>query len=310
MVSTVTPPAEAALRALIDYAGLFPPAALSMDEARADYVACSGSSQAWMVGRFVVPLSRLAELQADMTGRPFAVSAILDGGTEPLRWFADAVSLLERALPNVDSTLVLIESVEIALPKLTSAREAYGSAIGQLAALLTRFDLGHVPAYVELPRDERLAGAIDQAMTSLARHGLRAKVRCGGIISQAFPSTAELAAFVVAATRESVAFRATAGLHHPVRKYDATVGCTMHGFLNVLGATLVAMREGDPVAVQTVLEEEDAAAFVFDADGLQVADHHFTLSEIVAMRERGFVAYGSCSVSEPIEDLTALGILP
>src|SRR5438067_13197801 len=45
----------------IDYAGLFPPAGLSMPEAVINYAMYRNSNFAWMLGRFVVPVARLGE---------------------------------------------------------------------------------------------------------------------------------------------------------------------------------------------------------------------------------------------------------
>ena len=56
------PSARALLAGLVDYAGLFPPAALSMDDAVAEYARWRRSPEAWMLGRFVLPAARLAEL--------------------------------------------------------------------------------------------------------------------------------------------------------------------------------------------------------------------------------------------------------
>ena len=49
---------------LIDYAGLFPPAALAMDDAVGRYARPTGAGRdAWMLGRFIVPASRLGEFE-------------------------------------------------------------------------------------------------------------------------------------------------------------------------------------------------------------------------------------------------------
>src|SRR5512135_1604202 len=45
----------------IDYAGLFPPAQLGMAEAVREYAGYRTSSDAWALGRFIVPAARLAE---------------------------------------------------------------------------------------------------------------------------------------------------------------------------------------------------------------------------------------------------------
>jgi len=310
MPSKETPAAHAALSGLIDYAGLFPPAALSMPDAFAGYRSATELPQSWMLGRFVVPLSRLMELQGSPTRLPIAVNAILDARPDPLQWFAAAVTLLETTQEARADGRTRIEAIEAPLPPLVSAREAYGSSIGQLAALMARHDLGALPIYVELPRDARWTAALGEAMDSMARHGLRAKVRCGGTAAAAFPSCEELAAFIIAATRAGVPFRATAGLHHPVRHFDATVGYQMHGFLNLLAATLIAIHDDDVAAVVATLGEEDASAFVFDDAGFRIRGRYFDLAAIENVRRVGFVAYGSCSFDEPVADLTAMGVLP
>ena len=47
--------ATALLTGVVDYAGLFPPAALAMADAVAEYHAARADGHAWMLGRFVVP---------------------------------------------------------------------------------------------------------------------------------------------------------------------------------------------------------------------------------------------------------------
>ena len=57
-------PAEslrALLEEVIDYAGLFPPSQLSMQEAVVNYAAYRSGELGWMLGRFVVPTARLDE---------------------------------------------------------------------------------------------------------------------------------------------------------------------------------------------------------------------------------------------------------
>ena len=49
------------LQGAIDYAGLFPPAALSMSEAIINYATYRNSNYNWMLGRFVVLAARLDE---------------------------------------------------------------------------------------------------------------------------------------------------------------------------------------------------------------------------------------------------------
>jgi hypothetical protein len=132
--------------------------------------------------------------------------------------------------------------------------------------------------------------------------GAGAKIRCGG--AAGVPPVAAVAAFVAACRDAGVPFKATAGLHHAVRAGEA------HGFLNLLAAAVFAHAEGLTAAeLEPLLAEEDPAAFVVAADGLRVHGFAADAEAIAEARAELFIAYGSCSVSEPIEDLTALGIL-
>jgi hypothetical protein len=128
-----------------------------------------------------------------------------------------------------------------------------------------------------------------------------AKIRCGG---ETFPSVEEVAAFVIACRDAGKAFKATAGLHHPIRTPS------QHGFLNLLAAAVFSfafeLDEGD---VAELLAEEDPSAFSLDDDALAARGRRAGAGAIMAARQELFVAYGSCSFSEPVEDLQALGIL-
>ena len=75
---------RAFLEGIIDYAGLFPPTALAMAAAVEEYAALAHGSEAWMLGRLVVPAARLVELELAATphlpeagtGRSWMLSAL------------------------------------------------------------------------------------------------------------------------------------------------------------------------------------------------------------------------------------------
>lgn len=274
--TALRPSARAALSALIDYAGLFPPAELNVEDARREYRVARAGPHAWMLGRFIVPASRLAASPSSLDG-PF--SAIADGATN----LAAVRELLERD--------ARVEALEIPPgTDLDGLRDALGAA--------------SVPIFVEVSAE----AARTSLMSELARRGYRAKLRCGGLTERAFPGVDEVATFIAEAQSAGVPFKATAGLHHPVRHRDAATGFMMHGFLNLLTAAALASR-GDCDALVRVVAEEDPAAFAFEDDCLRWRDERMDTSLLEETRRRGFVAYGSCSFSEPIEDLTALGML-
>jgi hypothetical protein len=121
--------------------------------------------------------------------------------------------------------------------------------------------------------------------------GARLKIRCG----PAPPPADELAAAIHACREHRIPFKATAGLHHAVRQDG------QHGFLNLLAASIF----GDEDAA---LGEEDAGAFHVERDAFRWRDRSATRAEVERGREL-FVAFGSCSFSEPVADLRALGLL-
>lgn len=237
---------RALLANLIDYAGLFPPAALSMQDAVRNYARYRESEYAWMLGKFVVPRDRADEVPEDF------VTSIL----------------------GIDEV------------KATSEAD------------LANFKAG---AFVEIT-DLALLDAIK-------RHDLKAKIRTGGITPDAFPAIDNIAAFIRACKEKGVAFKATAGLHHPLRcikpltyDSDAPTG-TMHGFLNVFMAAAIPHRADE------ILREEDPRAFTFDDQKASWAGEHADVKDIQKMRETFAISFGSCSFEEPISDLRELALL-
>ncbi len=295
------PALRAAFTGLIDYAGLFPPAQLPMDASIAEYRDARGGSFAWMLGRFIVPASRVNELlEASSDREPIALSVILDAGSDQRTWLQNVQGAFARIRDLRErETRVRVEALEVALPPLQTIRETYDAAVGQFAAAAQQAGLRDVPSFIEIPRDNRREALLPGAMYALARHRLGAKVRCGGLTADAVPPPAEIASFIALAREEGVPYKATAGLHHPIRHFNEAAGFTMHGFLNVLLAALRARQGWNADQLEAVIAGEDAAQLQLDA----------TPTEIDAMRRENFVAYGSCSFAEPIEDLQKLGML-
>jgi hypothetical protein len=153
-----------------------------------------------------------------------------------------------------------------------------------------------VPVYLEVPR-----GGFEAVEKIAARPGFGAKVRCGGVRADLFPTEAELTAFIHACVAADLPFKATAGLHHAVRYTDPQTGFTHHGFLNLLLAVAAALSKADAEAVEEVLASTDAPALA----------HMAKTIDPDAAREvrRLLVAYGSCSISTPLQDLAELGLL-
>jgi hypothetical protein len=267
---TLAPAVRTGLERLIDYAGLFPPAALPIEPAVAGYEEAQASAPSWMLGRFIVRAAVLGELRAALAGRHIALSVIATPES-----FDEIVRVRTEGWATVGA-------IEIP-PSI--------DALDTCAAALERAGLRGIPAFVEQRPAER-------RMETLARLGLGAKLRCGGVEPSAYPSVADVAAFIDDAVSCGVPFKATAGLHHPVRHFNTDAGVTMHGFLNVLVAASHAGTVDRRMLEQIVAEEQPAALRLDDEPALARA-----------RRER-FISYGSCSFDEPVADLRTLGLLP
>jgi hypothetical protein len=239
------------LERLIDHAALFPPASMSLLDALAEDRRARESPYAALLNRFVVPAARVAELPAERS----ALSVVLAS--------ADDAALLEGAEG--------VEAVELVLdgPRPRSA--------DLVAAYRALQPLG-VETYFELVLDESWRDSVPAAIGAVAAVGGRVKLRCGGA---SIPSVDQVALVIACCREAGVPFKATAGLHHPVRRGEE------HGFLNLLAATTAP-----PGRLEAVLAEEDPTAIDF-------ADADRTL----------FTSFGSCSWREPVDDLRELGLL-
>jgi len=288
----------------IDYAGLFPPAQLDMPGAVAEYESYLASSDAWALGRFVVPAARLRELAAaagDAPSNPLGsrqgerrlsvvLGADLAADVERLRAFCADV--------NGEGWWRGIDAVEL--------RASTPEAIAQAMRVVP----DSVERYVEIPISEDPTPLV----LAIAGAGAYAKVRTGGTTTDAFPASDHVARFLATCLREAVPFKATAGLHHPLRgeyplTYEPGSACgRMYGFLNVFLATAFLAAGLDEAEARVLLDESDPNAVTFSRTEAVWRSHRIPLDRLAESR-RFLTSFGSCSFREPIDDLTALGLL-
>lgn len=284
------------LRGAIDYAGLFPPAQLSMREAVANYAEYLRGGDAWALGKFVVPAARLDEfareaaplLPRDGSGEPWRLSVLLaaDADPGPLAAFNAA-----------HAGAAMVDTVEV---KASTPEEI--AAAGALARTMV--------TYVEIPVADDPAPLVD----AIRAVGAKAKIRTGGVTADAFPTPQQVLRFMKACVAAGVPFKATAGLHHPLRdEYALTYASdaprgTMFGYLNVfLAAAWVAAGLPDEPAL-ALLEERDPSAFVLEEDAVRWNDRTLTGAELSRARERVIMGFGSCSFREPVDEAKEQGL--
>lgn len=283
----------------MDYAGLFPPAALTMAEAVREYAAYLDDPARAMLGRFVVPVARLREFEDAAVSLPprerdaerWRLSALT--GVDTSADVALALRFNDRHASGDGSGRAMIDALEL---KVATAVE--------IEAAMSRMP-AELPAYFEIPIRSDPAELVD----ALRRTGGNAKARTGGVTPDAFPTPHELARFMVRCRDAGVAFKLTAGLHHPVRGAhpltyadDAPQG-TMFGYLNALAAATLAWRGHDEMAIVAVLEARDPAFLCADGDTLTVGSDRLTHDMIATARRASMHSFGSCSFREPVDEL-------
>ncbi len=257
------------LESLIDYAGLFPPAALPMPKAVENYARYRESPEAWMLAKFVVPASRLDEIEESAAGAQFPLSVL---GS------ADLAADLER----ISRSRSPIDTIELKASNAAQIESAMRLIPANITAYIEVSDLSLIP--------------------SIVAAGARAKIRTGGITPEAFPDAAFVAQFLAACAKVDVAFKATAGLHHALRCFrpltysaDGPSGW-MFGFLNVILAAELARDGNPPAELEPVLVAETIGKLRL-------------FGEKLGENRGFLISLGSCSFEEPVADLRALNLL-
>jgi hypothetical protein len=287
---------HALLEKSVDYAGLFPPATLSLKAAGTNYAEYVSGEHAWMLGRLVLPAERLQEfagILASLRGGSgvWLISALVGQN------FGDELKLIHNFNRDAGNR-ACVDSIEFA-PGLDRQ-------IGELLAIVPR----ECRTYFEVPLDSTL-----DLLQTIAQKGAQAKIRTGGLNPEAIPPFTTVASFIENCVKVKTQFKATAGLHHPIRSLhpltyepNAVTG-EMHGFLNLLVACAFATHGAPATVLAQILAESDPASFRFTDSHAQWKRESIPLSVIRQMREELFTSFGSCSFQEPVEDLTALGWL-
>jgi len=286
----------------IDYAGLFPPAKLSMDTAVTNYLGYLTGPEEPFVSRFVCPVAKLDELRQALANRHVAETISLSVvGTAPTNHagWGDALvhdaEGMTRFMERVGEDAA-IEAYEIRIPDHKRLIEYVQD--------LRSFN--QVDVFCELPWGPEMA---DSLAILAEEEWLAAKARTGGLEASAFPPSSAVAEFLVSCCQLDLGFKLTAGLHHPLRGHREEVKAKMHGFLNVMVATaLIQAHDLNSREVASILESESAVDFKFDDDSLQYKDQRADLDAIDDARAL-FAGIGSCSVAEPLQDLNELKLV-
>ncbi|MCQ6562268.1 hypothetical protein [Paenibacillus mendelii] len=299
---------------LIDYAGLFPPAELPLGAAIQNYNRYGRDQDSWMLGRFIVPVSRLGELASYKSmfseDHPLMLSVVgnrscgdkeclglLTGSLDRIQTFrnqfqeAVEIDTLELPLPPIPIEAPLLDAVGMG---------ASGAGLRTFCELTYALDPHWEPNMLE---------ALDKiaAHNSVSEAKIGMKLRAGGVTADAFPAPGQIALVLKACRDRNIPMKFTAGLHHPVRMYRHEVNAKMHGFLNVFFAGMLAYAHKlDNKSIAEIIEDENPDNFNFTGDGIRWRNLTVTSAEVQAYRACALSAYGSCSFDEPRDEIREL----
>lgn len=293
---------------ITDYAGLFPPAALPLAAVIKNYEKYVPGDYHWMLARLIIPSGKLSEFAklyqqlfpGGLDHQAWKISALIPPIDAGENAFSNAMESIESF--NQDHKFAQVDTVEGRLP----TADLIDSTVSALSESLS--------AFLEIP-----FAAPNQTIEKLAATGRPhtfAKIRTGGVEAELIPSSEQVANFIASCARENLGFKATAGLHHPLRgefpltyQTDSPRG-TMHGFINVFTAACLARHHGwTSEQLVSVLESRDPDFLVISDDQISVDGQVITASEIESTRNDFAISFGSCSFMEPIDDLIRLGWL-
>jgi len=303
---------------ILDYAGMYPPASLPLEEAFKNFVAYQTTSEAWMLSRFVIPAKRLAELPDFQEKLSFT---LLGRGGKDTEEFLENLNLDIadiRSFCEMHDRHVTADMFEVALPASSLADKfAANDIVTRAAEMLNK---NGITVFFEAPFDvapvkpfsedwEGRVQKMTRALRKVKDKHVGLKLRTGGVTSEAFPSPEQIAWVITEVREAGVPMKCTAGLHHPIRHFNSSVNTKMHGFLNVFGAGVLAFANGISQAqIQSILEDEDPANFIFDEAGFEWKSLRVATSVLMRARQ-SITSFGSCSFDEPREDLRNLRLL-
>jgi hypothetical protein len=299
---------------LIDYAGLYPPAALGLTEAMMNYRTYGCTADSWILSRFIAGAAHVLQLSGELlagfsTEKPLSISLVTKDPAQ------DLVSVLAAlpataAVAAVEVPLVLDQAFEVQLA-------SHAGVVQRLA------DSGHtLDIFYEVPFtekwDEEFLRFVDRLGTASRAYPeglLGCKLRCGGLEPHLVPSPERLGRALHACAERSIPVKFTAGLHQPFRHMPqpgetGSAGVPMHGYWNVYWAALVAsLRSVKVDEVVSIVAEMDSCNLSVSDDSITWRGVSLSTEEIQVARSSKVLSFGSCSFDEPIHAARMVGWL-
>lgn len=324
----LTPTLRELLSDTIDYAGIFPPAELPLREAIQNYAQYRHTPESWLLARFVIPVGRLDELDVFSKlfreSSPFHLSALGQSGADAeafLSAFTDDLDTIEAFHDRHDDR-AHVDVMEMPLPPalLDADIPTATDFFEEVYRHLIRQGIAQLDLFYEIPLEDDTMDAVPALLAAMADHNsqrtlparseIGLKIRCGGMTPADIPAAPHVARAIAGCRDAGVRFKATAGLHHPIYHYDDTMESMMHGFINIFGASVLALEHGlSPGDIEAILTEESADRFHFKKDTFAWGGLTASLDAIHHARSQLVTSFGSCSFTEPRDDLKELELL-
>lgn len=276
------------LERLVDYAGLFPPAALSLSDSLQRYASYQEGPACSVLGRFVCKVSQLQAVRACLTpGQRLPLSALLDSPQE--------VDQVEAFHAQVGASV----RVELVETRWVDAEQG--------GLWLQRWKY---PLFFEV-RPDQWESAAELARQAGGRFGL--KLRTGGLTAEGIPPVDDIVAFLEFLREVQLPYKFTAGLHHacgghyPLTYEPGSATARMYGFAELFG--LACLHWWGRLDAARLRDGLLAEAFRLQADesGLHYLGSTCSAPQVQEYRRRAGQSFGSCSFEEPVQELTHLG---
>jgi len=293
------------LTEIVDYAGLFPPAKLPIEEVVMNHEAYLGSAHNWMLARLILPAGRLTELE---TQTPF-LDSVHSWKISALVPSVDSLDAFETSMQTIEdfnkrhnaSGRAVADTIEIKAGSI----ELIGQTIPRIPS--------DINAFLEVPHQEDPSALI--AAVAKGGDNIFAKIRTGGLTADLIPPAEQVARFIACCVKHDVGFKATAGLHHPIcgsyrLTYDKDSDSgSMFGFLNVFLAAAFAFEGAEEDFVTEVLKEKEIDSFDFQDNAIVWKGNSVSSDSIAKLRKSKAISFGSCSFTEPTEELVQPGLI-
>ena len=312
------------LSGIIDFAGTFPPAALSVEKSWKKAAEFFGkAAHPWLVRRLVFALKDLTPLTTEqlkswgIEGGNWLVSAL--GRAPEAEDFGSFLKAVEWDLREIDrfnerhwdsSVRVGVVLYEGKLPEslFVGGGDLLRTGLPQVLDRFLRLKHLKVDSFWEVSWDKLTMKRLEEVALTLTEwlegedspsHKTGLKFRTGGAY---VPTPEQLASAILATTSHRLRFKATQGLHHPISTKGA------YGFVNLFAALSLAQAYGADefplTSIQECLTDDVAKNFSFSDTAFKWKNHELTLDDLETARRLHAATFGSCSAEEPDQFLT------